>query len=401
MEETNIDPTEQAFLNAMAGEEIKLGDDTSPKSEEKKEVQPTKVQETKTETPKIEESQTEPAEDDLVMLVDEPIKNIESEDYPDDFNKVVAQRFSDYGVTDGKQLEELLTSKSGEYESRIAELEAQLKEVSTKGLAFENEAQKKLYEFAKQFDGTNAKLLAEYEYLQNLDVSKMDDKAVLKEAFVQANKSFGREKAEEMFEYEYEDNYDTENLDPDYDNKEIRKRSLKLERDAANAKKQLVETISNFKVEPNSKPQSQEEAKMMQEVERVVAKAASELPNINKIEIPLDKSGNQKFAIGLTSEQKSFVIEQTKNFLSNPSNYDADGKLKHGATPQSVFEFITESTYKPLIYQKIFERGMHVREMQGVEKRAVKAQKPISAGSLANELPKNDEEAFLKFLAQS
>ncbi len=71
------------------------------------------------------------------MLVDEPIKNIESEDYPDDFNKVVAQRFSDYGVTDGKQLEELLTSKSGEYESRIAELEAQLKEVSTKGLVFE------------------------------------------------------------------------------------------------------------------------------------------------------------------------------------------------------------------------------------------------------------------------
>lgn len=398
MEENKIDPTEQAFLDAMNGNEIKLDDAPTEKVETK--VEDKATQTTAKEQPKVEETKDDIVEDDVVMLVDEPVTTKVTEDFPDDFNKIVAQRFSDYGITDGKQLEELLTSKSGEYESRIAELEAQLEEKSKNGLVFENEEQRKLYEFAKQFDGTNAKVLAEYEYLQNLDVNKMASKDVLKEAYVQANKAFGREKAEEMFEFMYEDTYDTETLDPDFDKKEIRKRELKLEMDSANAKKQLVETISKFKVEPNSKPQSQEDAKMMQEVERVVAKAASELPNINKIEIPLDKSGNQKFAIGLTSDQKSFVIEQTKNFLSNPSNYDADGKLKHGATPQSVFEFITESTYKPLIYQKIFERGMHVREMQGVEKRAIKAQKPISAGNLANELPKNDEEAFLKFLAQ-
>jgi len=393
-EKEGISAEEQAFLDYMDGKE-------TPQAEKKEEPVKEVKEEIKAEAPKKEEvkEEKEISLDEPVSLDDEEEKVVEPTDFPDEINKFIAERYSDVGIKDGKELEAII-SRAASSQKLIDELNAKLEEATNKANPFENDAQKKLFEFAKSFNGTNAKVLAEYEHLQSLDVPKMGDKEALKEAFVQANKEFGRSKAERMFELDYEDTYDTESLDSDMDAKEIEKRTYRLERDANNAKKQLAETVAKFKPEVSQKVETVEDVRTKQEIEKVLSVAESELPKIKTLEVKLDKNGTQKMAISLSEEQKAYVTEQSKKFLANPSNY-VDGKLVHNQTPQSVFEFITWSAYKDQLVAKAFQRGLQVKQMEYVEKQTPKAQKPLTSNSSAHSVARNDQEAFEAYLASN
>lgn len=372
MSEKEIDPLEASWESA----------EQAPVTEE------VKVEETPV-VPLEQEEVVENTLPDIVPLEDEdPI--VET---PQDVDTFLQEKYSDYGIKSGKDLDAFFQKQSA-YESQIAELNAKLEDASKKANPFENDAQRKLFEFAKSFDGTNAKVLAEFEHLQSLDVEKMSAKDALKEAFVQANKTFGRSKAEEMFDFSYEDTYDTSGLDPDDDAREIRKRSLKLELDSVDAKRKLAETIKNFKPEAKSEVQTPVNTMLESEVQRTLKSADEVLSNFKTVDIVLDKAGAKKFTVGLSDNQQNIVNQEVRNYLSNRANYDEKGALLNGATPQSVAQFITKAAFNDLMIRKAYERGLHEKEMEYVQKNVPKAGKPISSGSTAHQVATSEQEAF-------
>jgi hypothetical protein len=377
MDENEIDPLEASWESA----------EQAPVAEE------AKTEETPV-APLEEEKVEENSLPDIVPLEDEePI--VET---PQDVDTFLQEKYSDYGIKSGKDLDAFFQKQSA-YESQIAELNAKLEDASKKANPFENDAQRKLFEFAKSFDGTNAKVLAEFEHLQSLDVEKMSAKDALKEAYVQANKTFGRAKAEEMFDLNYEDTYDTSALDPDDDAKEIRKRSLKLEFDSVDAKRKLADTIKTFKPEATSEKQAPINTVLEAEVQRTLKNADEVLSNFKTVDIVLDKTGARKFTVGLSENQQNIVNQEVRNYLSNRANYDEKGNLLNGATPQSVAQFITKAAFNDLMIRKAYERGLHEKEMEYVQKNVPKAGKPISAGSNAHQVATSEQEAFEMSLA--
>ena len=351
-------------------------------------------------TPIKEEVATKEQEsnfDDIIPL-EEDEKEVEDDfEFPQEFDKILEERYSDIGLKSGKDLETIISEFSKTRDENV-ELKAKLEEATKKANPFENEAQKKLFEFAKQYDGTNSKVLAEFEHLQSLDVSKMTEKEVLKELFVQENKNFGRAKAERMFELDYEDTYDIENLDEDYDTKEIEKRTLRLERAAAKAKKQLVELIENFKPDVSQNVNTVENAKVTKAIERTLENAEAEMLKIKTLEFVLGDDPADKFVIGLNEKQQAHVMNRVTAILSNPQNYDKDGKLNNGVTPQSLYRLIARSDFQDLIDKKIYGRGKQVLTIQNVTEKAPKSQKPLTSNGASNSMPKTDQEAFLASL---
>lgn len=364
----------------------------------------TETQETVTETPQAQEGQLEddPLDEtttqtlpDIVPLDDETQEIVNA---PKDVDAFLQEKYSEYGIKSGRDLEAFV-QKQKEYEATISELNAKLEDASKKANPFQNDAQRKLFEFAKEFDGTNAKVLAEFEHLQSLDVEKMSPREVLREAFVQSNKAFGRSKAEKMFDLNYEDTYDTNGLDPDDDAKEIEKRSLRLEYDSMEAKRKLAETIKNFKPEPKAEAGETQNPALEIEVQRTLKTADEVLSSFKTVDIVLDKTGAKKFTVGLSENQQNIVRQEVRNYLSNKANYDEKGVLKYGATPQSVAQFITRSAFRDIMDRKIYERGLHDKEMEYVQKNVPRASKPISSGSTAHQVPLTEEEAFEQALA--
>lgn len=345
----------------------------------------------------IPEVPIEPLDDDTPVLPMDDITPLEDEEEkvetPQDVDKYLQEKYSDYGIKTGNDLD-VFFQKQSAYEKQISELNAKLEDASKNASPFENDAQRKLFEFAKSFDGTNGKVLLEYEHLQSLDVNSMSAKAILKESYVQSNKAFGRDKAEEMFELNYEDTYDTAELDEYSDAKEIRKRTLKLEFDSVNAKEKLANTIQTFKPQAKTEVVTPQNQVLDLEVEKTLKGANELLSSFKTIDLMLDKTGTKKFTVGLSENQQNIVASEVRSYLSNKSNYDDKGQLLNGATPQSVANFIAKAGFTDIMLRKAYERGLHEKEMEYVQKNIPKAGKPMSSGSTAHQIATSEQDAF-------
>lgn len=345
----------------------------------------------------IPEVPIEPLDDDTPVLPMDDITPLEDEEdkveTPQDVDKYLQEKYSDYGIKTGNDLD-VFFQKQSAYEKQISELNAKLEDASKNASPFENDAQRKLFEFAKSFDGTNGKVLLEYEHLQSLDVNSMSAKAILKESYVQSNKAFGRDKAEEMFELNYEDTYDTAELDEYSDAKEIRKRTLKLEFDSVNAKEKLANTIQTFKPQAKTEVVTPQNQVLDLEVEKTLKGANELLSSFKTIDLMLDKTGTKKFTVGLSENQQNIVASEVRSYLSNKSNYDDKGQLLNGATPQSVANFIAKAGFTDIMLRKAYERGLHEKEMEYVQKNIPKAGKPMSSGSTAHQIATSEQDAF-------
>jgi hypothetical protein len=386
--------TEDSFLAAVEGE-IKVAETVVEKPVDKTaEV----VAETTKEEVAVEADK--PAFDPLA--VDNNWRNAEEQEAaqveaPKEVETFLADRFGNYGIKTPDDIVSLIDT--------VESLKEQLASKPTTPV-FENDAQAKLFEFAKQYDGTNGSVIAEFEHLQSLDVASLKAKDKLFEVYVQENRDMNRDDAKLLFEHEYDTKYGVEWLDPDIpeDEKAIRLRKILLERDSNNAGKKLVEVISKFKPVASQKEVAQVNPIIERAVSEYSARAEEELKSLNAIEVVLslkkDSTGKivpeDTYNLGLDKDQIDYISSLTKAHFSNKLNFTADGKEINGFSPKALAVVLAKSIYHDDIVRASVKRAVQLHEMRQIENKQPKGQKAsVLATQTRPVVHANSEDAFL------
>jgi len=386
--------TEDSFLAAVEGE-IKVAETVVEKPVDKTaEV----VAETTKEEVAVEADK--PTFDPLA--VDNNWRNAEEQEAaqveaPKEVETFLADRFGNYGIKTPDDIVSLIDT--------VESLKEQLASKPTTPV-FENDAQAKLFEFAKQYDGTNGSVIAEFEHLQSLDVASLKAKDKLFEVYVQENRDMNRDDAKLLFEHEYDTKYGVEGLDPDIpeDEKAIRLRKILLERDSNNAGKKLVEVISKFKPVASQKEVAQANPIIERAVSEYSAKAEEELKSLNAIEVVLslkkDSAGRivpeDTYNLGLDKDQIDYISSLTKAHFSNKLNFTADGKEINGFSPKALAVVLAKSIYHDDIVRASVKRAVQLHEMRQIENKQPKGQKAsVLATQTRPVVHANSEDAFL------
>jgi len=386
--------TEDSFLAAVEGE-IKVAETVVEKPVDKTaEV----VAETTKEEVAVEADK--PTFDPLA--VDNNWRNAEEQEAaqveaPKEVETFLADRFGNYGIKTPDDIVSLIDT--------VESLKEQLASKPTTPV-FENDAQAKLFEFAKQYDGTNGSVIAEFEHLQSLDVASLKAKDKLFEVYVQENRDMNRDDAKLLFEHEYDTKYGVEGLDPDIpeDEKAIRLRKILLERDSNNAGKKLVEVISKFKPVASQKEVAQANPIIERAVSEYSARAEEELKSLNAIEVVLslkkDSAGRivpeDTYNLGLDKDQIDYISSLTKAHFSNKLNFTADGKEINGFSPKALAVVLAKSIYHDDIVRASVKRAVQLHEMRQIENKQPKGQKAsVLATQTRPVVHANSEDAFL------
>jgi len=386
--------TEDSFLAAVEGE-IKVAETVVEKPVDKTiEV----VAETTKEEVAVEADK--PAFDPLA--VDNNWRNAEEQEAvqveaPKEVETFLTDKFGSYGIKTPDDIVSLIDT--------VESLKEQLASKPTTPV-FENDAQAKLFEFAKQYDGTNGSVIAEFEHLQSLDVASLKAKDKLFEVYVQENRDMNRDDAKLLFEHEYDTKYGVEGLDPDIpeDEKAIRLRKILLERDSNNAGKKLVEVISKFKPVASQKEVAQANPIIERAVSEYSARAEEELKSLNAIEVVLslkkDSTGKivpeDTYNLGLDKDQIDYISSLTKAHFSNKLNFTADGKEINGFSPKALAVVLAKSIYHDDIVRASVKRAVQLHEMRQIESKQPKGQKPaVLATETRPVVHANSEDAFL------
>lgn len=386
--------TEDSFLSAVEGE-IKVAETVVEKPVDKTaEV----VAETTKEEVAVEADK--PAFDPLA--VDNNWRNAEEQEAarveaPKEVETFLADRFGNYGIKTPDDIVSLIDT--------VESLKDQLASKPTTPV-FENDAQAKLFEFAKQYDGTNGSVIAEFEHLQSLDVASLKAKDKLFEVYVQENRDMNRDDAKLLFEHEYDTKYGVEGLDPDIpeDEKAIRLRKILLERDSNNAGKKLVEVISKFKPTVSQKEVVSVNPVIEKAISEYSAKAEEELKSLNAIEVVLslkkDSTGKivpeDTYNLGLDKDQIDYISSLTKAHFSNKLNFTADGKEINGFSPKALAVVLAKSIYHDDIVRASVKRAVQLHEMRQIENKQPKGQKAsVLATQTRPVVHANSEDAFL------
>lgn len=159
-------------------EESESGEET----EEEEENDSEEEEENEEESGEVEDNQEESEEDGE----DEYLSDDQVED-------VIGQRFQ--GLS------------SEEIESRLLELH----ELKTKSQEpqFKSEKHKKAFEFINKYSGEDfGEGLAKFARISTLDISGLDERAAMKELFIQENPDLSKDDAIALFEHEYAERYD-------------------------------------------------------------------------------------------------------------------------------------------------------------------------------------------------
>lgn len=316
-------------------------------------------------------------------------------EYDETFNKTIEEKYKGYGIKSGKDIE-VLVNKVSDLEKKLAETPPVAE------IQFENDYQRKLYEFAKTYDGANGRSIEQFEHLTSLDVTKMTDKDKLKEVFVHENREHGRVKAERMFELDYEEKYDTTGLDPELnpeDARRIEKKNLLLEFDAFNASKKLVEAISKFKPVQTQKPESVQNTKISESVQKTLSTIDTDLKDFGVLEVRLPVKENNVFRLGLSEDKVAVVNDLVKSHFSNPLNYNAEGKESNGHTPKALATIIAQSIFHNDIVEAAVKRAIHVYEAGKIREKQPVGQRQLANNTNSGKVePKTANEAFDMFL---
>ena len=321
----------------------------------------------------------------------------EATEAPKEIETFLADRFGSQGIKTPDDITSLLDT--------VESLKSQLASKPTTPV-FENDAQAKLFEFAKQYDGTNGSIIAEFEHLQSLDVTSLSPKEKLLEAYVQENKDMDRVKAKKLFEHEFKAKYGTDGLDSDIeeDAETIELKQILLERDSLNAGKKLVEVISKFKPAISQKEVVTVNPVIEKAISEYSSKAEEELKSLNAIEVVLslkkDSTGRivpeDTYNLGLDKDQIDYVSSLTKAHFTNKLNFTADGKEVNGMTPKTLAVILAKSIYHDDIVRASVKRAVHLHEMRQIENKQPKGQKAsVLATQTRPVVHANAEDAFL------
>lgn len=303
-----------------------------------------------------------------------------------EIEQTVLKKFTKYEAGSLDELEARISSKAKEeakaaYEAKIAQLE----EAARNANPFANDAQKKLFDFVKDYDGTNIDGVAEFKHLHSLNLDTMPNKKLLFEAFMLNNKKMERSEAETIFGYEYEDKYDTSKLDPDIDKALIEKRKLYEKYDAQSAKEKIAKAQSDFKPTVAA-PKTEQVPQMVSEAVKKNVTAIQEFNNqlskISQIKVQTGPKPEHFFNASIPKEVVTQISEALGDWASSTANYDKDGNLYGPKTPQEMADMVMYGMLGQSLVAAAYERGRadHERTL-ALQNKVQKAGVPITGGT--------------------
>lgn len=258
----------------------------------------------------------------------------ETEDVPleisqSDFNELIVSQYKEYGINDAGEVQQRLEDYP-ELEKENESLKKELDE-ARKAPKFEDDNQKKLFEYVKNFDGTNAEALADFAYLQSMDVSKLSDKEALLEWYIRSS-DLSREESAVLFERSYNKKYTADEDD------EQEKKLVKLEekRDAISARKELASLKDATKLESKKAEEKQEPAPD-KEFAEISGKYKKELDSSMKDfdSISFEQDFGMPVNYGLTKDQVAAIDRSIRGWIDNKTMYK-DGQIIGGFDPEGL-----------------------------------------------------------------
>jgi hypothetical protein len=313
---------------------------------------------------------------------------LEEEKAPEGFEEYIGKKFA---VKSFSEVSEKL--------SKVAQLEADLLEARSKTAepVFQDEAGKKLYDYCKAFDGTNASKIAEFDRLQSINPATMSDVDAIRELYIMENREMGRAKAERKFEMDFEDYFDTsklskEGLDPIIDadqirdiNRQIERRSISMEQKAFEARNKLAQHIGIYKIpERQNQQQAQPDlTKVKESIGNMVSTAGRDLGTLETIVFETGKGENDKVSIKPGPEVSGELKNMVSDYYSNPANYKQDGTLivPHFSDPKALVKTFLRMNYSEAYDSILIQRGMQLKQMEINNANKIKvAGSPIGQG---------------------
>lgn len=332
--------------------------------------------------------------DTPVPLGGEPIKQEEPKAITPELESVLVERYSRHDIKTVAELDDRIASIETVNRDNL-ELKAQLEEATKNANPFKTDAERKLFEFVKGYDGKNASALAEYARLQEMDPETMTDKEVMLEAFLIDNKKMGRSEATRLFEVRYKNKYSIEKLDPE-DSSEaemIEERKLEAKYAALEAKEKLAKTKAEYKpIIAEEAPQQAQENKILAEsVQRKTSEVEGFAKSLTVLKVPTGDKEGQAFNVSLNDAQKSQVAEALSGWTKNYGSYNTDGSFNGPSDATQMADMVIYGMYGKDLVKAAFAKGIQYKELQYVEANKVQktqsgigADKPIASDGLSS-----------------
>lgn len=409
MSEVAEAPTEKVFdlekndwveMPKQVAEPPKEDDDPKeegePAAEDKsKEDQPDKEDSDKDK----EEGEDEPKAEE--KKEDEPKKEKEEEEPAVDLDEQIKSRyFEKYEIESLKDLDEILevTDKITEENDRLKE---ELEAAKKAEPAFANEAQKKAYEFIKDFDpSVQGEALKTWANVVSMDIENADGKAVLRENFILSRPELSRQDAEAKFERDFIRKYvpKMEKYDSDEEYEEAKKDAeIDLKADVAAARKALKEKQKEFQYKPADKEPEKKAPEVPAEISAAIKTNVAEMEAYQSklTELVVSPTGKKEdaFPVKFKKEEWKAINAVTKSWVSNPGSYDKKGELLQKWTPDQATERAALLLYGDDILKKLYEHAKTVVAKQRVEEIAkVKPDRESKVSSATAPEPSEDEQ---------
>ena len=365
-------------------------EDQEEESEEEEEIQ--ESEETETE----ESSETQEEEEESEESEEDEAK--EGEDADASIDAQIKDWYGEeYEINSRQELDEILeaTEKVVEENDRLrAELEAAGK---AKEPEFSSDAQKKAYEFIKDYDPErHADALETWARVIKMDADKADGKSVLRENYVLSRPDMDRQKAIAKFERDYIRKYQPKLEDFDSEEKyEDAKQDAEIDLDAdvSAARKAIKDKQKDFKYTSTEK-EEKKESEIPQEVTDAISRHVKSMDDYQKDfnSIIYDPTGkdDDRFPIKFSKEQVSAIKAVTKSWVSNPLSYDKKGKLLIDWDPEEATKRAARMAFGDEIEAKIWEHAEQVFSTKRAEE--ISTRKPDRVSKVTNATVKEKSE---------
>jgi hypothetical protein len=329
-----------------------------------------------------------------IPLGGEHIKQEEPKAIAPEAEQALVERYSGLNIKTVSELDDRISNYEAVNRENL-ELKARLEEATKNANPFKTDAEKKLFEFAKGYDGKNASALAEYARLQEIDPETMTDKEVMLEAFVIENKKMGRSEASRLFEIRYKNQYSTDKLDPEDPSEAemIEERKMEAKYAALQAKEKLAKTKADYKpiIAEETQSQVQENKLLVESAQRKTAQVEGFAKSLAVLKVPTGDKEGQSFNVSLNDVQKSQVAEALSGWTKNHGSYNPDGTFNGPADATEMAEMVIYGMYGKDLVKAAFNKGIQYKELQYVEQNkvqksqgAIGADKPIASDGLSS-----------------
>jgi len=372
-------------------------DDPSDKADAAKDDEPEKEKSEEKESEKEPEKEDDKPKDEDPKTDD---KKDEEQD-PAKLNEVIKARYAEkYEIESLEDLDEILevVDKITEDNDRLKEqLEAAKKAEPT----FANEAQKKAYEFIKDFDPSmQGEALKTWANVVSMDIDRADGKAILRENFILSRPELSRQDAEAKFERDFIRKYvpKMEKYDSDEEYEEAKKDAeIDLKADIAAARKALKEKQKEFQYKPADKEPENKAPEVPAEIRASIKTNVAEMEayQAKTSELVISPTGNKEdaFPVKFSKNEWNAIKTITKGWVSNPASYDKNGELLTALTPAEATERAALLLFGKDIMKKMYEHAKTVVSIQRVEEVGkVKPNRESKVSSATAPEPSEDEQ---------